>query len=653
MRESILYYSLKFFGYFVRLLPLSIALSLGKIMGFIAYYVDLKHRTQAYSNIKLAFQDKKTPVEIKKITKKQFIHLGQNLIDLLRLPHLDKKRFEKYISISGLENIDASLKKGKGVVLLAMHFGSWELVNVSFVLTGYPYKVFVKPQEKFSKLDDLLNEYRECGGSVVLTRGAGTRDLIKSLQNNEIIGMVVDQGGRRGKLVPFFNRQASMSIGALRMALKSDIPICFSVIIRDGNKHKLIIEKPLEIEKSGDIQKDLETNLKKVTQKMEGYIRQYPHEYMWMYKIWKYSKESSIVILSDSKVGHLRQTEAIAGQLKLALGRRDIVSKETVIEVRFKNKLSQRLLSFFSLFAVPTISQGRMNILKWFLTEDSYNKIVSVKADYVISCGSSVAGINTMLSRDQMAKSIVNLTPGMLPKSRYDLVVLPQHDIKPGKKIKANVAITKGAPNLINEQYLEEQGEKLLRRYNHLKGKVRLKIGVFVGGSAKNVFITEKQIRVLIQQLKEVASNLNADIMITTSRRTPHNIENAIKKELKRDGKCILCIIANEQDAPEAMGGILDQCDITVVSGDSISMISECASSGKQTVVFLPKFKEIVLKKFNKHKKFIKGLDVDGYILAVSVNMLGRTIYDIAKNKMNTKPLNDNETLFKAVKKII
>ncbi len=35
-----------------------------------------------------------------------------------------------------------------------------------------------------------------------------------------------------------------------------------------------------------------EKNLTKVAQRMEHYIREYPYEYMWFYKIWKYSKET-------------------------------------------------------------------------------------------------------------------------------------------------------------------------------------------------------------------------------------------------------------------------------------------------------------------------------------------------------------------------
>jgi len=53
-------------------------------------------------------------------------------------------------------------------------------------------------------------------------------------------------------------------------------------------------------------------NLQKLAGIYERYLQQYPHEYLWTYKIWKYGKEREILILSDGKAGHLHQAESAA-----------------------------------------------------------------------------------------------------------------------------------------------------------------------------------------------------------------------------------------------------------------------------------------------------------------------------------------------------
>lgn len=654
-KESSIFYSVKFFGFIVRRLPLKMALWLGRMMGTLAYYWDVKHKSQAYANLKVAFSHTKSSDEIKKITKNLFQNYGQNLIELFRMPLMNSSRFEGYIKVEGKEHVGEALKKGKGVILLAMHFGSWELASLASARLGFPYKVMVRSQKKYSRLDDLLNAHRAGGGYVPISRGLGTRDFVKSLKNNEVVGMVVDQGGRDGVLVPFFGRQASMSVGALRMGLRGNVPICFCVIIReqDGLHHRMVIHQPFDLENTGNLEQDIAANLKRITKLMEGYICQYPSEYMWFYKIWKYSKEANITILSDGKMGHLRQSQAVACMTQQALAERGIETMVQTIPMNFRNRLAARGLSLLSFFLHPLICQGRLEFLKWFLSGESFRQVMAIKADFIISCGSSVAGVNYLLSHDHHAKSIVILRPGLLGFHRFHLVVLPQHDTFFLRGHRPGLAITHAAPNRMTPQYLEEQSRLLLNRFSHLKDNLKFKIGLLFGGDSEDVFLSEPQIKVLLHQIKDVCEQINADILATTSRRTPARIEQLLQRDLKKDPRCALLILANQDDVPQAVGGILGLADIIVVSGDSISMISEAASSGKNTIVFLPQTRAKVLKGLEKHRIFMEKLHAQGFILSSDVRNIGRSIYDIAKNKIQTRTIDDHPIILEAVRKII
>lgn len=653
--ESIIYYIIKIIAGVLRLLPVQFALWIGRRVGDFVYLIDLKHKALTYANLNMAFAGEKTPQELRNIAKEIFRNIGQNLVELLRLPVMKRELYEKYVSIEGRENIDHALKKGKGCILLAMHFGSWEMANVFCPMYGYPYNVLVRSQPNYKKLNDLLHKYRLCNGSVVINRGTGTRDLVKSLKKNEVVGMVVDQGGKDGVLVPFFNRQASMSVGAIRMALKYDVPICFSVIIRQkkGPHHKIIVHKPFKLINTGNADEDIAQNLKNIIGLMENYTRKYPSEYVWMYKIWKYSNEARITILSDGKTGHLRHSQTVATLTQEVLKERGITSPVDNVQIVYKNPAMRRRFNILYLCFRWYFRYGRMGILQNYVTSDTYKKLVAVKTDFVISCGSSTASLNHLLSKDHNAKSVMILKPGLLHINNFDLVFMPQHDIRSDDFISENVRVLKGAPNLIDDHYLEEQTEQLLNRFSHLKNKVRYKIGLFIGGDSKGVFLSEDQIRLLIRQVKEAAEALNADLLVTTSRRTPPHIDQLIFRKLKKDPRCLLLVLPNREDIPEAVGGILGLSNLVIVSGDSISMVSEASSSGKKTIVFFPKTRELVLKGSNKHWAFIEKLNEQGYILSSHVKDIGQSIYDITKQKINTRPLNDNKTILKAVREII
>lgn len=654
LAELIIYWIVKGFGIFIRFLPDHAALAVGRGIGTLAYYFNRKHRLIVHSNLKTAFAKTKTPAEIKRIAKETFQNFGQNLIELFRLPIMNEKRIAQLIELEGKEDVQETLKRGKGLVVLAMHFGSWEMSNLLSGMLGHPYKVLVKPQKKHSLLDDLLNSYRRAGGSVVVERGMGTRDFIKSLKDNEIVALVADQGGRDGVLVPFFGREASMSVGAIKLGLKMDAPICFSVIHRiKGPRHKMLIQKPLELIKTGDLDADIVTNLKRIVVLMEEYINRYPSEYMWFYKIWKYSKESTIAILTDGKAGHLRQSEAVAGHLQNLLQERGVTAKLPILEVKYRNKFWSKVFAFFCVPANLLGPRGRLALMHLCLTPWSFEQVMSVNPEFIVSCGSGTAPVNLILSNEHEAKSITILKPSLLSFKHFDMVFLPQHDKNIFSRESENVIFTQAAPNLIRDPYLQEQREALLKRFSHLKTGDNFKIGVLLGGDTEDFVLSEQKVRLLLHQIVEAAEEMRADILLTTSRRTSARVENLLLRELKKQERCKFLVIANKENVPESVGGILGLADLVIVSSDSISMISEAACSGKKIIAFPVESKNEEPFHKTKHGRFMDRLVSEGFILSSDVMNVKEAIYKLIKNKVQTRRLNDAEVIREGLGKII
>ncbi|MDP8266126.1 MAG: ELM1/GtrOC1 family putative glycosyltransferase [Candidatus Aceula meridiana] len=644
------YWAVKFFATIVRALPLSTAIGFGRFVGLLGYYLDAKHKKIAYSNLKIAFAKTKKTSEIKRILRELYRNFGQHFIELLRLPITDP---HKYIKVEGKEYVDEAIKKGKGVILLAMHFGSWELCNFMESLLGHPYRVMVNPQARHSRLNDLLNSYRQSAGAgLISTSGSGARDFLKTLKKNEIVGIVVDQGGKTGELVKFFGRLSSMSVGAIKIGLKFDVPIYFCTIVNEkGPYHRLIIQPALDLVKTQDINQDVRTNLENITKTMEECITRYPSQYMWLYKIWKYSKESTVVILNDKRTGHLRQSQAVAQGIAEALTERGIQSELQVIDVEFKDEKRRRIFSTLSFLTHEKVSQGRLRYLKWFLKRKSFLEVMSVKGDFVISCGSSTSGVNYFLSQDYRAKSIVIQRPGALGMNRFDLAILPEHDRGYSSGKRKNVVFTKLAPNLINPQYLKNQTQTLLAKFTNLKAKKKLSIGILLGGESKNHTITYSQAVELVRQLKNTAQALDMRILLTTSRRTPKDVDEILERELKSYPPCELFINAKHNNVPEAVGGILGLCDIIIASSDSISMVSEAVSSGKKVIVFLAQQKNKKIK--TKHEIFVENLKFQEHVFVSTETDIGTAINQLAKDNVVLKPIEDQEILLKATQGII
>ena len=630
----------KLTGPLVRCMPKSFSLAFGRTVGSLVYCFDLKHRAIAHANMKSAFGHRASPQQLASMTRRFYRTFGENLMEIFFIPLVNKDYLKEYIEIVGRENVDAAFKRGKGVILLAMHEGSWELSNIICAHLAFPFNFFVRDQ-RYPRLDNILNAYRFQLGCRVIHRGNQIRQLLQVLSRNEAIGITADQGGKKGALVNFFGREASMSTGAVKMALKSDAAVipCFYVRL-NGPYIRVIFEPPYQLKQSGDKDADVRDNLQGLIKRFEKYIDAYSKEYLWSYKIWKYGRDKRALILSDGKAGHMRQSQAVADKLRVCLAERDNTLEVDVVDLKFKNKSARRALSLGFCLSGRYNCQGCLTCLRKCLEDEVYAALISKKYEFIISCGSALAPVNFILSRENLAKSTVIMRPGLMSVKKFDLVVMPRHDCPPRA---VNVLICSGALNLVNDNYLSEQSQKLSQVCGLKQPASGLTLGLFIGGDNKDFQMPVELVAEVAKQLKLSAQNTGADILATTSRRTSPAVENLLEAQLAGDAHCKLLVVANKKNIPEAAGGIMGLSDIVIVSPESISMISEAAGSKKYVLVFC------AAGLGRRHKRFLEYFAKNNYIYPVDAAGLSAAIENIWKNKPAVCCPDDDSRLKEAV----
>jgi mitochondrial fission protein ELM1 len=525
-----------------------------------------------------------------------------------------------------------------------VHAGSWELSNVICANLGFPFSLFVRDQ-RYPRLNKFLNLYRRQKGCRIIERQNQTRALIKALKVNEAIGLTADQGGKAGVQVKLFGKDASMASGAVRLALSYDSVILPAYYTRiKGPYIKTIIEPPFKLKKTQDLQRDIRDNLQEIIHVFEKNIEKYIKDYLWSYKVWKYTKENNVLILSDGKAGHLRQAQAVAKITSDCLKDREICANIDTVEIKFKTSFSKSAIIFSSCLAGKYRCQGCLWCLRTFLDKDNYEFLMQKKFDIIISCGSALAPVNYVLSRENLAKSIAVMRPSILSTKRFDLVIMPRHDSPPERK---NTIATECSLNLIDDDYLKEQRDTLIQRLGKTGEGLGLCIGLLIGGDSKDFRLKSDTMLEVIREMKAAAERLDANILVTTSRRTTVEIENLLKKEFKDYPRSKLLVIANENNIPMAVGGILGLSRFIVVSWESISMISEAINSKKYVLVF--KSQELG----KKHRAFVDNCAKNKYIYLTESYDLSKRIEDIWLNKPKISTPSDNLLIKEAIKRIL
>ena len=639
--SCILFRVVSFFTFF---LPLNFSLFLGRRLGDLIYLFDRRHRAVAHANIRKTVSDNLDCSSSVRITRRAYQAFGQNLIEVSIIPRVNKRYLEKYIHIENKDCIQKAFDRGKGVIFLIVHEGNWELSNIICANLGFPFILFVRDQG-FPRLNELLNYYRLRQGAKIIHKNTGVRQLIEVLKSNQSIGMTTDQGGRNGQLVNFFGKKASMSTGAVRLALKYDcaiIPVFYTRI--KGPYTKVILDQVFTVTPSGDPQNDLRQNLQRLISIYEKYIRQYPHEYLWTYKIFKYGKEKEIMILADGKTGHLRQSESVAKLVIQQLASRGIKATLNIQEIKFRSSIFRRFFSMLIILSGKYPGVSSLFMLRNALTGESWQGLMGSKPDIIISAGGKLSAINYLLSKENQSKSIVLMRSVFSRLKKFDLKIIPKHDQPVAQ---SNVVITEGAVNLIDPDYLNSSAERLLRS-GLIKGpRSSLTIGVLIGGNSKNFSISIEAIIQVIIQLKKIAQELDADILFSTSRRTTEKLERVVKSQLVNYPRCKLLVIANENNYPDVVGGILGLSNIIISSPESISMVSEAVASGKYVVVF--KMGELS----RKHLVFLRNYQNKGYIYLKSIQDLAFSMKEIWNNKPNIVLPKDNFKVNEGLNKIL
>lgn len=647
MADYLAYIAVKFLNKLFSLMPIRLALWIGRRLGTLAFLFNRKRRVIAYANLKAAFAGEKAPKELKGLTKKVYQNLLQTFVEVLNLTKVNKKYVDKYVKIINMERIDRASKSGRGTILLTAHFGGWELSSLVSAVVGYPILVLAREQ-KLGRINELLNQLRESKGCKVIRKGISTKNIIRALRDKQIIGVLSDQdAGKNGTFVTFFGRPTSSHSGPMEMAKRTGSIILPNFIVRvKGPYHKVFLEEYIDfrLSKGGD---DIKENLQKFTTLLESYIRKYPDQWLWLHKRWKSTPLRTVLVLNDGRRGHLNQSLAVAGQIRRARilqGYKMDDTKIKIVDVKFKNGFKRTMLLLCAASA-SWRCHGCMKCMRYCLEKDSYEGLMNSYAEFIVSCGSRLGPVNVFMSKENNAKNIVIMRPDILSFGKFNLVVIPKHD-HPGSG--RNVIETLLAPNLISEDLLKERGVELLKEVPIESGKKF--IGVFIGGDNPEYTLTPEVINGVIDGIIKFCADSGANLLVTTSRRTPGEIESILKKRLESNPICKLLIIANEKNVESAVGGILYHSKVAVVSGESVSMISEAISSGKKTIAFELEKKN---KLATKHGEALRNLESDGYL---SIAKVGE-VYDAVKRAWSgegsAKKVDDMEHIFEAVRKII
>lgn len=286
-RRYYLYYLGRCLAFIVFLMPLRMGLIIAVFLGRIAFALTSKYRNLTIDNLRSAFPEK-SESEIMRLAVRVFENLCKVGAELINFPKINRANLDRFVTVENIGIFDEALKRGRGIIVLTAHFGNWELLAMTIRLKGYPGAA-VGRRLYFHKFDEFLNKLRKSGLVHVIDRTESPRRFLKVLRANEVLGMLADQDvdSVEGVFVNFFGRPAYTPIGPAVLASASGAALVPVFIVREGFRHRFMVEKPIELIETGNKEADILANTQKWSDVVESYIRKYPDQWVWMHRRWK------------------------------------------------------------------------------------------------------------------------------------------------------------------------------------------------------------------------------------------------------------------------------------------------------------------------------------------------------------------------------
>jgi len=638
----------KTIGWLLCRLPPSAAVRLGEQVGLLASWLQPKRTRIGLCNLRAAFDGQLTPDQTRRIIRDTYRQFGASIIELLRLPAIDAAYLNRYVAIDGFSHIERALASRKPVMFLTAHYGNWELSSIVAALKGFPIVALARAQSRFPRLYRLLVAYRESKGCRVVHKGGAMRRLIQALEHRQPVGIVGDQASRQGIFVDFFGRPALFAAGPFELAHKTQaliLPV-FAHRVR-GPFHRIVVEPPMELARGAARPEAVRQGMERFAAALCRHITEEPHQWLWMHKRWKHTPARRVLVLSDGKTGHLKQSLAVVAAMREA----HPALTHTVVDVRFRHPWARGFALLWSGWMPARF--GAAACLAWTLTAESARELLTRYADLIISCGSSLAPVNVLWASQNLAKSVAIMNPSPLPLRRFHLVIAPAHD----RLCSANVIQTAGTLSGFRDEDLLTAKRRLPEHPNFRRDRPALDqqpaVAVFIGGQTAHYDLNAAFIDALCAQVTGACEAVDGWCLVTTSRRTSPEVERLLSERLSRHPRCRLLLIATRDPINGTMEGMLGWADVAVVTGESISMVSESCASGRPVVVVEPPLRTPSRSTPTKHQRFLLGLAKEGYARVHPVPEVSHAIQRCLKDRRSGKRLDNLAVVRGAVARLL
>jgi phosphatidylinositol dimannoside acyltransferase len=275
IRAAIRYYGFRTGAWVARRLPPAVGRAGAWVGGSVAYRLAKGKRAVVERNIGRVVGH---GPERDRVVLGAFRFYARYWFDVLRLGGIGEAELDA-VETAGLDQLDAALARGRGVVVVTPHFGSYDVAVAWLGHRGYRFNTAAEVLRPRALFEWFVSQRRAVTVVPSEPGAVARRRLTRALQRGEGVALPAERDlARRGVWVEFFGERTTFPAGPAALAVHTGAALLWGAMFFDGAGYRLEFGE-IPYEATGDLRRDIEAATRRIAPALEAVVRRAPDQW--------------------------------------------------------------------------------------------------------------------------------------------------------------------------------------------------------------------------------------------------------------------------------------------------------------------------------------------------------------------------------------
>lgn len=278
-------------------LPFWMLYGISDVICFVLKHVMHYRKEVITNNLSRSFPEK-SPEELATIASQYYRHLGDLVVEIIKMLHISDRQLEEHISVLHTDVIDRLASDGRPIILFLGHYGNWEWVQEisrHYERPSLSAEIYRPPKDPIA--DEIMNRIRARFNTLLIPQITAVRTLLRLNKEGKqfMVGFIADQRPNSLNLhhwTTFLNQDTAYVTGGEEIGIHLKAHFVYLDIEKPRRGHYVMTFHEMTVDENDHEEYPYSRLFLKL---MEQTIRRAPAYWLWSHNRWEFDREGNVI----------------------------------------------------------------------------------------------------------------------------------------------------------------------------------------------------------------------------------------------------------------------------------------------------------------------------------------------------------------------